>query len=63
MRETLPSARSDGAPLCRFSTLYTGMKGFTGLRADGIAPKGSWVGNTRVEQNLDKIYIFQTRSR
>ena len=30
MRETLPSAHSDGVPLRRFSTLYTGMKGCTG---------------------------------
>ena len=32
MRETLPSVRSDGVPLRRFSTLYTGMKGCTGRR-------------------------------
>ena len=65
MRETLPSARSDGAPLRRFSTLYIGMKGCTGRRQRlGKAPNGSWVGrqlnSRRVTEQTVGLELGQT---
>ena len=57
-RETLPSARSDGDPLRRFSTLYTGMKWCMGRRQSTERFVGRLLlGDTR-EQNLDKFHLF-----